>query len=108
MDAIREAGRTFDIVLIDGAARLSCVEAAHRALAAEGLIIFDNSDKPMYAPAFDRLRGLGYQRIDFFGTRPLETLLGCTSIYSRAIGRWLQRARPPRYWGRSISEFPLT
>ena len=96
-----------DVVLVDGHSRLSCTEAAHRTFADDGLIIFDNSDKPMYAPALKILGDLGYLRIDFAGTRPNETLWGCTSVYSRAMDKWLGRARTkaPPYWGRSISEF---
>jgi hypothetical protein len=105
--AIQAAGPPFDVVLVDGHSRLSCAEAAHRALADDGLIIFDNSDKPMYAPALKMLGDLGYMRIDFAGTKPNENLLCCTSVYSRAMDKWLRRARAkaPRYWGRSISEF---
>src|SRR5262249_1002632 len=86
---IERAGGPFDVVLIDGHARLSCVGPAHRALKEGGLIIFDNSDKPSYAPALEQLRELGYLRIDFSGTRPLEFLLGCTSVLSRDIAAWL-------------------
>jgi hypothetical protein len=96
----------FDVVLIDGAARLSCVEPAHRALAPDGLIIFDNTDIPTYQPALRQLGDLGYLRIDFFGTRPLYSMLGCTSVFSRDMAKWLRDATPPHYWGRSINEFP--
>lgn len=104
VSAIERAGGPFDVVLIDGHARLSCVGPTHRALTEGGLIFFDNSDKPSYAPALEQLRELGYLRIDFSGTRPLGSLLGCTSVLSRDIAAWLRRASPPPYWGRSISE----
>jgi hypothetical protein len=103
--AIQAAGPPFDVVLVDGHSRLSCADAAHHALADDGLIIFDNSDKPMFAPALRTLRDRGYVRIDFAGTKPNDNLLCCTSVYSRAMDKWVRRARPPRYWGRSISEF---
>ena len=105
VNAISKSGRMFDVILVDGMARLSCVEAAHRTLKPSGLIIFDNSDKPSNHPAFQRLADWDYVRIDFCGTRPRGTLLGCTSVFSREMDGWLRRARPPRYWGRSISEF---
>lgn len=106
VSAIERAGGPFDVVLIDGHARLSCVEPAHRALVEGGLIIFDNTDKPSYAPALEHLRELGYLRIDFSGSRPLDPLMSCTSVFSRDITAWLRRARPPQYWGRSLAEFP--
>jgi hypothetical protein len=105
--AIDEGDRRYDVVLIDGMARLACVAAAHRALTPAGLVIFDNSDKPTNAPARQQLADLGYSRIDFCGTRPDgSAFLGCTSVYSRAMDLWLRRARAPRYWGRSIEAFP--
>jgi hypothetical protein len=104
--AIHASDRKYDVVLVDGMARLSCVPAAHRALTPTGLVIFDNSDKPANAPARQELAESGYSRIDFCGTRPGSGFLGCTSVYSRAIDLWLRRARAPRYWGRSIEEFP--
>jgi Methyltransferase domain len=104
--AIDEGDKRYDVVLIDGMARLSCVPAAHRALTPTGLIIFDNSEKPTYAPARQQLAEWGYSRIDFCGTRPdASAFLGCTSVYGRAIDLWLRRARAPRYWGRSIEEY---
>jgi hypothetical protein len=103
--AIDEGDRRYDVVLIDGMARLSCVPAAHRALTPTGLMIFDNSVKPTNAPARQQLTEWGYSRIDFCGTRPSSAFLGCTSVYSRALDLWLRRARAPRYWGRSIEEF---
>ena len=107
--AIDEDGRRYDVVVIDGMARLSCVPAADRALTPTGLIIFDNSDKPDNATARERLAEWDYARIDFCGTRPGSAFLGCTSVYSKAMDFWLRRARAPRYWGRSLEEhIPLS
>jgi hypothetical protein len=103
--AVAEGNTRYDVILIDGMARLSCVPAAHGALAPDGLIIFDNGDKPDNAPAREQLMRWGYTRIDFYGTRPASAFLGCTPVYSRAMERWLGRARTPRYWGRSIEEY---
>ena len=103
--AVSVGNERYDVILIDGMARLSCVPVAHEALAPDGLIVFDNGDKPDNAPAREQLMGWGYTRIDFCGTRPASAFLGCTSVYSRAMERWLGRARAPRYWGRSIEEY---
>ena len=98
---IRQSGRPFNVVLVDGRARLTCMEAAHRAIGSGGLIILDNSDKPRYHPALQRMTDLGYLRIDFIGTRPLVDRFNCTSVFSRRIESWLSRTRrPPRSWGR--------
>ena len=105
VEAICESGRPFDIVLVDGMARLSCVQAAHKAVTSSGLIILDNSDVPPNRPAFLQLADWGYSQIDFCGTRPFAHLFACTSVFSRTIDQWLRRARTPRYWGRAVGEF---
>lgn len=63
--AIHEVGGDFDLIVIDGRAREACLEAAVHHLAADGLIVFDNSRRSRYRRAIDasglserRLRGL--------------------------------------------------
>ena len=55
----------FDLIVIDGRARLSCLAAAKGRLAADGIILFDNSDRSEYRPGIAKsgfeeriLRGL--------------------------------------------------
>jgi hypothetical protein len=105
VDAIRVPARRFNVIIIDGMARLSCVEAAHAAIDPAGLIVFDNTDFPYNRPAYERLVELGYVPVNFSGTRPASTLCSSTTVFSRDIARWLSRAGPPRYWGRCIAEY---
>jgi predicted O-methyltransferase YrrM len=63
--AIRAAGGPFDLIVIDGRARPSCLREAVEHLAPDGLIVFDNADRRRYTPAIvgsglavERRRGL--------------------------------------------------
>lgn len=71
----------FDVVYIDGIARPLCVQLALPRLSGAGFILFDNSDRKMYAPAYEVLRKAGYRRIDFWGTGPVNAYEWCTSVF---------------------------
>lgn len=62
---IEDVGGVFDLVVVDGRARVACFEAAQRHLAPGGMIVFDNSGRGRYRRAIEsaaldreRLRGL--------------------------------------------------
>jgi Methyltransferase domain len=50
---IDEVGGSFDVVVIDGRARSSCLEHALRHLADDGLIVFDNAARSRYRAAIE-------------------------------------------------------
>jgi hypothetical protein len=91
VQAIR--GESPSVVLVDGKARAQCAAAAV-AVIGDGLIVLDNSDT--YTKARSVLELLPH--VDFVGLPPGGALPGCTSVYSRDLLRWLERARPPRTW----------
>lgn len=47
----------FDVILVDGRARVECVFNAHEKLKPGGLLILDNSERPQYKPVFEKLAG---------------------------------------------------
>jgi predicted O-methyltransferase YrrM len=53
VQAIDEVGGTFDVVVVDGRARSSCLEHALRHLADDGLIVFDNAARSRYRAAIE-------------------------------------------------------
>jgi protein-L-isoaspartate O-methyltransferase len=77
-DAIRFAGadKKYDIVVIDGRMRNSCIEKAVDFLTTQGVIILDDSDRPRYEPAFSFLKDRGYKFLTFCGMKPGQ-LRGC-------------------------------
>lgn len=88
------AATPFDVVVVDGRARNSCVEAAVAVDPGTSLVVLDNADRPGYADALELLAAQGYGRIDFMGPVPGSGRLGYTSVFARDLGRWLD-VHPP-------------
>lgn len=84
---------SFDVVVIDGRARVSCVDFVVRDLAPTALLVLDNSDRPQYRPALEQLAAAGLSRIDFVGPVPGSGRISCTSVFACDLGRWV-RAHP--------------
>ncbi len=76
------ADGSFDVVLIDGRARTSCIMHAARKVATSGMLILDNAERSYYtAQAGDFLRG--FSRTQFSGVSPCGTEMSRTDIYVR-------------------------
>jgi len=61
---------TFDVVMVDGRARGPCLAIASRLVAAHGLLILDNSERPRYAPAITAVERDGWRTAHFHGPGP--------------------------------------
>lgn len=86
--------RGFDVIAIDGVERVSCVFAAVARLREDGIMIFDNSDRPIYREGIEYLRQAGFGRIDFYGFVPGCGTRGCTSVFGRFVSRWTSAEAP--------------
>lgn len=73
----------FQIVVIDGRERVRCVPSAIRSLAADGIIVWDNTDRQHYRNNFTILYNAGFQHIDFWGLAPGVDHFGCTTVFYR-------------------------
>jgi len=71
--------RSFDLVVVDGRARASCVARAVPKVKLGGHLLLDNSERSGYAGAIELLRG--YPRIDCFGIVPWNLEAYQTSIW---------------------------
>lgn len=78
--AIDEVGGPFDLVVIDGRAREACLRAALPHLAADGLVVFDNTRRRRYAEAV-AASGLVARRLP--GLTPTLPYPDQTSLLSR-------------------------
>jgi predicted O-methyltransferase YrrM len=78
--AIRQARGPFDLIVIDGRARSSCLREALGHLARGGLVVFDNADRRRYAPAIAR-SGLAVER--FGGLAPAMLWPSHTALLAR-------------------------
>ncbi|MGH8218251.1 MAG: class I SAM-dependent methyltransferase [Steroidobacteraceae bacterium] len=77
-------GGEFHIVVIDGEARLECARSCLPALRPDGVIIWDNSERPPYQSGLDFLAQRGFRRLDFFGMGPINPYAWCTSVLYRS------------------------
>lgn len=82
--AIERHGHPFDVIVIDGSHRYECAVAARPKLAADGLIIVDNSD---WLPRVTRfLRDTDLIQVDMAGFGPINRYTWTTSLFlSRSI-----------------------
>lgn len=92
--SIAEDGRTYDIVVIDGAWRNECAAAAPAQLRKDGLIILDNSD--WYTDVARFLRSRGFFQVDFNGFGPVNNYCWTTSIFLPLQSPFAERLRQPQ------------
>lgn len=71
----------FDVVLIDGLARLDCARVAETLLAPRGFIVLDDLHDPGLGEARAHL-GATMEGIEFWGVRPYSGTWGGTGIYA--------------------------
>jgi hypothetical protein len=62
--------RSFDIVLVDGRARVSCIAHAAPKVKIGGTLILDNSERTRYRSGHELLSGTSWTKRRFFGPAP--------------------------------------
>ncbi|MEM9128158.1 MAG: FkbM family methyltransferase [Pseudomonadota bacterium] len=91
---------SFDVVVVDGMARILSTWAAIQHFRRGGFIIFDNADRDEYRPAYDMLEEAGYRRLDFWGLGPINPYEWCTSVFYHAQrftqSRWFDALSPAK------------
>lgn len=70
---------SFDLVIVDGRARVSCILYAISKIRPGGYLMLDNSERERYSDAISFLAD--YKRTDFFGIGPYSTYLWQTSLW---------------------------
>ena len=81
--SIFENSDKFNIVIVDGRDRVNCAENAVEALTSDGVIVFDNTERPQYSPALEYLHNKGFKQLDFHGLSPVTAHNNLTSIFYR-------------------------
>lgn len=71
------------IVVIDGRKRVATAVQSLKKIKEDGVIIFDNSERPEYEGAIETLKMAGFKRIDFWGIGPIIHMQTCTTIFYR-------------------------
>jgi len=86
---IREFGRQYDMIVIDGIHRLECTKACLDWLRPGGVVLFDNADREhddkfaSYREAFALLAGRGFRRLNLKGIGPISVRAWAASIFYR-------------------------
>lgn len=83
-EAIAQYENEFDVVVIDGRKRVECAQNSLAALKADGVIVWDNTDREKYRPGMEFLRDAGFRQLDFDGMVPILPVKSRTSIFYRA------------------------
>jgi hypothetical protein len=73
---------TFDVVLVDGRARPSCIKHGARKVASGGALILDDSQRPYYL-ARTREYLQDFVETRFLGSRPAVPEMSATSIFTK-------------------------
>ena len=81
--AIAQPGHSFDVVIVDGRDRVHCGLQALSWVKPDGVVIWDDSERPRYEPGYRALSDAGFRRIDFIGLGPVTANRQATSIFYR-------------------------
>ena len=71
------------IIAIDGRDRINCAKHASASLGHDGVIIWDNTERPAYLPGIQHLNELGFRQLDFVGMGPMVANIWQTSVFYR-------------------------
>jgi len=78
---IEQFSGRFHVVVIDGRDRVSCIKHSLGALASDGVLLLDNSERHQYSSGIDFLVEKGFRRLDFEGPIPIVTESSMTTIF---------------------------
>ncbi|MDX6254073.1 MAG: hypothetical protein QOJ11_407 [Frankiales bacterium] len=79
IDAVPDA--SIDLVIVDGRARVECVDRAVEKVKPRGLLLLDDTNRRRYAAAYRRLGG--WERHDFAGVKSGQVRPAQTSVWVR-------------------------
>lgn len=82
INAVTDGG-PYEVIVIDGRDRVACARSAMTALAPDGVIVWDNTDREYYAPGITSLVDAGFAHLPLKGLTPGSRYLVTTSIFYR-------------------------
>jgi hypothetical protein len=77
--------QSFDVIVVDGMARVLTAWLAAQYVKPDGVIVFDNTDRWQYNGAYKMLNEAGFRRIDYYGPGPVNRQEWCTSLFVRNL-----------------------
>jgi hypothetical protein len=90
----------FDVIVVDGMARNTCMQAVTTYAQGSEIVVVDNADRPAYYPGIDALHEAGFGCIDFVGPNLVQGVFSCTSVFGREFPAVVAaRSGHARFWG---------
>lgn len=80
LDTLVESGHKFDLVVIDNFDRGSVAIKTTGLLHGRSVVIFDNSDEPLYRPSVEHIKSFGFREIELHGPGPVNAYFWSTSF----------------------------
>ncbi|MEF1254501.1 hypothetical protein [Vibrio sp. M260112] len=72
---------TFDLIIVDGRERVSCIKSVISLVNECAVIVLDDSERERYKDAIEALTKANYKQLDFYGLAPNVTYKKCTSVF---------------------------
>jgi hypothetical protein len=83
ISACKNSGKEYDMIIVDGRERVECAFAALDYLKPDGVIIWDDSDRPRYQDGLKQMTDKGFRRLDFYGLKATSWEGHQTTIFYR-------------------------
>jgi hypothetical protein len=71
----------FDLIIVDGRDRVNCCIHSVNALSPNGVVILDDSERPVYFEGRNFLKNAGFKELSFSGISPGLFYLKSTSVF---------------------------
>jgi hypothetical protein len=83
-EEVLSENKNYHIIIIDGEDRNNCLVHSLTKLTPDGIIVYDNTDRPDYQLSYELLAKSGFRRLDFIGLAPIVNVNSSTSIFYRS------------------------
>lgn len=84
VDLITELREKYDVIILDGIYRLSCLWKCVDFLNSTGVLVVDNTNDPTFSLGRQWLQKTGFREIPFHGMAPIHNWLSCSSVFYRS------------------------
>ena len=82
--SVLSASGPFHVIVVDGWDRNDCAQTASHALQPDGVVVWDNSERPEYDAGIAELMAAGFRRIDFTGLGPINAHPWRTTLFYKS------------------------
>jgi precorrin-6B methylase 2 len=85
--SVRDSGQKYDIIVVDGLFRNSCIIECLPSLSERGVVLLDNTHykyQEQLKKGTDHMESKGFKRLDFWGMGPIYSAKSCTTIFYKS------------------------